>query len=1083
MPANSPLTAGRGPSAPPLLAALWSQLLVFVILSLAMETTTVAAVPEVWPDEFLDEADLYGVWFIDGQTGWAVGDRGVIWRSPDGGQRWSRQPSPPDILWRDICFVDSQHGWLVGTHVEPLSTETQGVIWRTEDGGEHWEPVPSTYLPGLHAVRFTDRHHGWAVGLPSPLFPTGVFTTEDGGMSWQTVRGEGLTAGHAVAAGADGQIWIAGDRGLIGRLAQRTLRAQRPPQPGTFRVIVDGPFGTLSGGHLGELWSRPPGVATNAAPWQPDHQLAQSLKQALGDTPDAIAATIHDQTVWMSVSPSGCLVRGSSAGDWQVIGTGQSSTLRDLHFTSPDVGWGVGDSGTIVRTADGGRTWTAVRGGQRATAILICVSELEQIPWELIVQQTAHQGYRCRVVVCADLPGPVPSQRLTRAAAALQLVGSGGIDWLPGADRAESLALQIRQHRPVAIYAPPSTSSGSDRSLRQTVDEAIRLAADPQHGPPALTQLGLRPWQVRSLICPADPTERNTAVGDPANPIDASSRAQVAATSIRHSQIVYPLGMSIGQLVREATWMLTDSAQPRDDVAQYQILLPGPDGWKPVAGSAQDLLSRLTIARGTPGRRPLGTPLGNLAETTALGRRTMQIQQLLLHAQQDSTALQRMTQLTFGLGEAPAARLMVAVAQSQLTTGQTDAARQTLQELLGRFPQSPCATWARRQLLYDVSSDETLWRDQQRTLGVDERASVASATGVEQESASNIPSVLGAERQQVIPAGNLSAERTVPRSRRAAQLLEAMQKTHPALALAPEVRMSLAALWRAENDAKLALTEYRKLLSQTADPAWKELAQCEIFLSQGRTTQFPKSLASIPSSTARPHLDGDRNEPLWEQAVRLELTTTSAPAPVAPTQIWLTSDTEYLYLAAECPPIKATAPDSTTADNGEDPAAVEPVELDRPAESLPRGRRRDEPLDREDRVCLQIDTNRDYWSSWRLEIGESGAVVDRLGEDPSWNPTWYIAHATPSGRDASTTSDETVPASARGWSFEAAIPWRALVANVGQPDQVWCVVIERSAPGGTSQSWVVSSAGQSTAARTGYWMIPAAKAPTSPPLP
>ena len=40
--------------------------------------------------------------------------------------------------------------------------------------------------------------------------------------------------------------------------------------------------------------------------------------------------------------------------------SGVSKILRSVHFVEARTGWVVGDAGTILRTADGGSTWTKV---------------------------------------------------------------------------------------------------------------------------------------------------------------------------------------------------------------------------------------------------------------------------------------------------------------------------------------------------------------------------------------------------------------------------------------------------------------------------------------------------------------------------------------------------------------------------------------------------------------------------------------------------------------------------------------------------------------------------------------------------
>ena len=40
-----------------------------------------------------DDAELHDVTFVDADHGWAVGDRGAIWKTDNGGQSWTLVPS------------------------------------------------------------------------------------------------------------------------------------------------------------------------------------------------------------------------------------------------------------------------------------------------------------------------------------------------------------------------------------------------------------------------------------------------------------------------------------------------------------------------------------------------------------------------------------------------------------------------------------------------------------------------------------------------------------------------------------------------------------------------------------------------------------------------------------------------------------------------------------------------------------------------------------------------------------------------------------------------------------------------------
>jgi len=72
------------------------------------------------------EQPLLGVHFIDKEEGWAVGNKGVIIHTRDGGKTWVSQDSGAIDPFLDVYFIDSKRGWAVGF----------GPIARTEDGGK-----------------------------------------------------------------------------------------------------------------------------------------------------------------------------------------------------------------------------------------------------------------------------------------------------------------------------------------------------------------------------------------------------------------------------------------------------------------------------------------------------------------------------------------------------------------------------------------------------------------------------------------------------------------------------------------------------------------------------------------------------------------------------------------------------------------------------------------------------------------------------------------------------------------------------------------------------------------------------------
>src|SRR4051812_28366481 len=79
------------------------------------------------PPEATNDAELTSVAFVDVDNGWAVGDRGAIWHTIDGGRNWQRQDSHTSVRLESVCFCDTETGWAVGGSHHPYTHQGIGV--------------------------------------------------------------------------------------------------------------------------------------------------------------------------------------------------------------------------------------------------------------------------------------------------------------------------------------------------------------------------------------------------------------------------------------------------------------------------------------------------------------------------------------------------------------------------------------------------------------------------------------------------------------------------------------------------------------------------------------------------------------------------------------------------------------------------------------------------------------------------------------------------------------------------------------------------------------------------------------------
>ena len=126
------------------------------------------------------------IFFVDAQTGWVAssGRGGSVFRTTDGGRNWEESDLVTGFI-NGVFFLDQNVGWAVGEHVfSPMG----GVIFYTTDGGETWEQQVEGLrrmsgffqgADGVHDIFFVDALRGWAVTELGQ-----ILKTTDGGQNW-----------------------------------------------------------------------------------------------------------------------------------------------------------------------------------------------------------------------------------------------------------------------------------------------------------------------------------------------------------------------------------------------------------------------------------------------------------------------------------------------------------------------------------------------------------------------------------------------------------------------------------------------------------------------------------------------------------------------------------------------------------------------------------------------------------------------------------------------------------------------------------------------------------------------------------
>lgn len=1004
-----------------------------IAVALAWLSAAVAyAQPPLASPEVLADAGLTDVLFLDPDRGFAVGDRGAIWRTEDGGRHWRLVPSPVAARWESIYFLDGQNGWIVGGYPEQLTHQSVGVILRTRDGGRNWEQVPKLTMPTLKRIHFFDGRSGIALGHPSEFSPSGIFRTFDGGQSWLPTVGSAPVGWHdglfldsqrGVVVGPEGHVHLVSGQGT--RPAELPAIGPRPvrrvaAREGLTWLCGDGGLvlASASGGVRWELPRTPiPAVAR--------------------DQVDFRAIAVHKSHLWLAGAPGSVILHSPDQGaTWELLRTDQTAPIAALHFLDEHRGWAVGALGTILATRDGGQTWSVQRRGGSRAALLALFSKPQRLPLEVITRNSGNDGYLSAVEILgvADAFRPrTPTVPLAeRTAAAVAQVGGSATDfawqfplreeelYLPaegivalwdrtcqanGALAMEAhIVRKIRQWRPEVIVTERSSLRGTDtlgHVTSQIVLSAVTKAADPQAYPEQIAELGLQPWRPKKVFSTLPPET-------------------TGMVNLSTAQLVPRLASSLADATSTSRGLINDAFQPSPQQLGFQLVV----NTLPQEIAVRDFFSGINLPAGSDARRKLSeTSPTSLAALKRQAQRARNIQALMSRSAADATSgaswLGQVDDLTRGLSKESAAQTLYELAWRYHQTGQSLAAADAYQLLVERYPEHELADAASLWLVQYFASSEVGARlqSQSRVFSADGSFPERQASYLEGSGGPALATIdplsfkpdLSLETRVRTPA----ATGAVARAHAAIELARKLETTRPRLYARAELRFPLASAQRQVGLMDQAHAYYRGAAQQRAHDAWWSCAAAETWLLQPASGP-PKPIVRCLPADQRPKLDGEFDEEFWKNAQPLELRGEGVHGALPPAKAFIARDAEFLYLALVCTKLPG-------------------VDYSMSSEK----RMHDADLALYDRVEICFDLDRDYTSYYALAVDHRGFTADACFGDASWNPTWYVAAAQDG--DA--------------WKIEAAIPLSELHQRPPQPRDAWGLGITRIMPGHGAATW------------------------------
>ncbi|XP_057960542.1 photosystem II stability/assembly factor HCF136, chloroplastic isoform X1 [Malania oleifera] len=293
---------------------------------------------------------------------------------------WERVSLPidPGVVLLDIAFApdDLNHGFLLGT---------RQTILETKDGGNTWVPrsissaEEEDFNYRFNSISFRGKE-GWIVGKPAILL-----YTSDAGESWERIPLSGQLPGDMVYIKATGEksaemvtdqgaIYVTANRGFNWRAAvQETVSATlnrtvssgisgASYYTGTFSTVNRSPDGSYvavsSRGNFYLTWE----------PGQPHNRAVARRIQNMGWRTDG--------GLWLLVRGGGLYLSkglGISEEFEEVPVQSRGFGILDVGYRSKDEAWAAGGSGILLRTTNGGKTWTRDKAADNIAANLYAV--------------------------------------------------------------------------------------------------------------------------------------------------------------------------------------------------------------------------------------------------------------------------------------------------------------------------------------------------------------------------------------------------------------------------------------------------------------------------------------------------------------------------------------------------------------------------------------------------------------------------------------------------------------------------------------------------------------------------------------
>ena len=305
--------------------------------------------------------DLSRVYFIDSLRGWAAARRNLI-KTEDGGRTWGVVSTGSQLNYSAVYFLDADTGFAVGE---------DGILSRTNDGGQNWDNrkiddyIGQGWLDvfNLYAITFTDKQTGWITG--AGYYGNQIYKTNDCGRTWQwcmnNVQQKIFSGLNDICFTDEMHGFITGDQGVFLRTRDggntwqyQNLSTKYQKDEYQFfysTFFTDSLKGWIVGGNYYAFILKTTDGGIN---WTEEVNNNSEMMHHFYRI--RFSNSTSRKNGWI-VGQFGMIYRTTNEGDTWIPQREKNYYLNSIYFIDENYGWAVGDSGIILHTTNGGYDW------------------------------------------------------------------------------------------------------------------------------------------------------------------------------------------------------------------------------------------------------------------------------------------------------------------------------------------------------------------------------------------------------------------------------------------------------------------------------------------------------------------------------------------------------------------------------------------------------------------------------------------------------------------------------------------------------------------------------------------------------